>query len=213
MPNDLHFPPNVPVLLALVDPEGHYDLDMRQGTYQTTTGQTFVLPRPAVVQLNLVEPRPSEEIQITRIWKGRRLDPVEWVICLSPRSEQARAREEAAIPEAGETITLAEALEESITRAHRAKPLKTPPTLVKRPIQSERGTGTDGPAPALQPTTKRGNGVIPWNVAFREVSRWVSAELAANQLQWSDASQQDLVSTVLIAEVKAGRIGPWERPE
>lgn len=221
MANPLHFAPNVPITLSLVDPEGSWDSDMRQGTYQTTGGQTFTLPRPAVVLLNHLEPRPGEEIQITKLWKGRRLDPIEWSICFTPRSELARAKEEA-IPEPQERQELTAALEESISRARRAKPVTEPPKLVKRPIRTERGTGTDGPAPAavLQPAlalasspVKTRSQVLPWNVAFREVSRFVAAELKTNDLQWSDASQQDLVSTVLIAEVKAGRIGPWERAE
>jgi hypothetical protein len=216
----LHFSPNIPVTLALVDPEGQWDADMRQGTYQTTAGQTFTLPRVAVVVMNMLEPRPGEEIQITRQWKGRATDPITWTICLTPRSEQARAREEAHT-EAESPSELTEALESSIARAEAAKPITEPPTIVRKPAKRQvepqprlfdRGTGTDGPMPALAPVRPRPQ-LIPWNVAFREVSAFVAKELEGNRLQWSDASQQDLVSTVLIAEVKAGRIGPWERPE
>jgi hypothetical protein len=222
----LHFPPNVPITLSLVDPEGLWDSDLRQGSYRTTTGQTFTLPRAAVVLLNQLEPKPGEEIQITRHWKGTPRDPFEWTICLSPRSEQFRAAEETAQDDAETPSEIADRLERSIDRARRQKPVKTPPTLVKRPPQPERGTGTDGPVPDADAITRTALSlaaaanpvktrppVIPWNVAFREVSRFVAAELKTNDLQWSDASQQDLVSTVLIAEVKAGRIGPWERSE
>jgi len=214
----LHFAPNVPVTLALVDPEGTWDAELRQGQYQTTTGQSFSLPRVAVVALNLLEPRPGEEIQICRHWKGRPSDPIEWAICLSPRSEQARAREEMARNEGETGLDLTAALQASIDRAQSSRTNLAPPTVVKRPAKREvspqprlldRGTGTDGPLP----TRLQRNGVIPWNVAFREVSAWVSKELAGNSLQWSDEAQQAMVCTCLIAEVKAGRIAMWERGE
>lgn len=193
MPGDLHFAPNVPVLVSLIDPEGAWDSELRVGHYQTTSGQSFTLPRPAVILLNSLEPKPGEEIQITRHWKGRPKDPFEWTVGLSARSEQLRAAQETVQLEAESHSELAVSLERSIARTRQTQALKPPPTLVKRPPGTER------------------TGAIPWNVAFREVSRWVSAELAANQLQWSDGAQQDLCSTVLIAAVKAGHIGLWER--
>jgi hypothetical protein len=230
MPETLHFAPNVPVTLSLVDPEGEYDADMRQGTYQTVTGQTFTLPRPAVILLNQLEPRPGEEIQIVKRWKGRPSDPIEWTICLTPRSEQVRACEEMARNEAETPSDLSAALEASISRVEATKPITAPPTLLKRPIKRQtepqprlfdKGTGTDGPAPAaapipalaLSPTGRIKPVPIPWNVAFREVSAWVAKELKSNDLQWSDESQKSMCCTVLIAECKAGRIGPWERGE
>ena len=227
----LHFAPNSPVLLSLVDPEGEWDADMRQGTYQTTCGQTFVLPRQAVILLNQLEPRPNEEIQITRHWKGRKLDPITWTICLSPTSEKLRAAQEQAIFDGQDPATLMNLLEASIEQAEAKRPLKSPPTLItpKKPPKSappveprlfDPGTGTDGPAPAPKTAPPipaaaaspvRRPAAIPWNVAFREVSAWVAKELAENKLQWSDEAQQAMVCTCLIAEVKAGRIGPWER--
>jgi hypothetical protein len=215
MPETIHFAPNVPVLLCLADSEGTWDADLRQGQYQTTTGQSFSLPRAAVVALNMLEPRPGEEIQITRFWKGRPSDPIEWTVCLSPASEKLRARQEMASQEGETGLDLTAALQASIDRTQRAKPILEAPSVVKRPLKREvvaqprLGTGTDGPLPVRL----QRNGVIPWNVAFREVSAWVSRELAANQLQWSDAAQQDLCSTVLIAASKAGQIGMWERGE
>ena len=223
---ELHFSPNVPVVLCLSDPEGHYDQDMRRGTYQTTQGQTFHLPRPAVILLNQLEPRPGEELQICKHWKGRSTDPFEWTVCLSARAEQLRASQEIAQAEAEEPSDIARRLQATIDRVNGAKPVVGLPTIIRRPMRKatapqpqffDQGTGTDGPQPAPAipaPLPVRSKPVpIPWNVAFREVSRWVAQELAANNLQWSDASQQDLVSTVLINEAKAGRIGLWEREE
>ena len=200
MPESLHFAPNIPVLLCLADPEGTWDGELRQGHYQTTAGQTFALPKVAVVALNQLEPRPGEEIQITRHWKGRPSDPIEWTVCLSPRSEQARAREETARLNAENGLDLTAALQASIDRTRNKKAILEPPTVVRRPIKPE----------AQSPQPKR-NGVIPWNVAFREVSAFVARELAANHLQWSDAAQQDALSTILISAARAGHIGLWER--
>jgi hypothetical protein len=196
----IHFAPNVPVLLCLADPEGTWDTELRQGQYQTTTGQSFTLPRVAVVALNLLEPRPGEEIQICRHWKGRPTDPIEWTVCLSPTSEKLRARQEMARGEAETGQDLIGALQASIDRTQRAKPILEPPSVVKRPVK-----------PAS--SANNGHRVIPWNVAFREVSAFVAKELAANHLQWSDAAQQDALSTILIAAAKAGHIGLWERSE
>jgi hypothetical protein len=219
----LHFSPNVPVTLCIADPEGSWDHEIQQGTYQTTTGQTFVLPRPAVVVLNALEPRPGEEIRITRHWKGRTSDPVQWTVVLTAQSEKLRALAEMAQDEAQNPQDLTAVLQESIARVESRKPVTGPPLLVSpiprkppRHALTPTGTGTDGPAPAqvavlaaipLKPKPT----VIPWNVAFREVSAWVAKELKANDLQWSDEAQQAMSCTVLIAEVKAGRISTWER--
>ena len=292
--------PNNPVTLALVNPEGVcFDFEVGIGLYETTDGQTFTLPRPAVVILNTLDPDPGEEIVITKHWSGRKGEKAEWTISLSPRSENARAKVE------GEALELTEQLQRSIEAVQARKAAAAPPTpkcpacgsdrpdvcqltghtypVTRRPVESRdlitptpirspakrqnaleaqprlfdhtqhqptcnakllfddaacncghdgtryttanppRGTGTHGPAPALDtqtmmatvPTVAIGRqprpGQIPWNIAFREVSAWVAKELSANKLQWSDEAQQAMVCTCLIAEVKAGRIGIWER--
>lgn len=227
MPGDsIRFEPNTPVRLKLADPLGDYDFDLRQGSFQTTDGRRVVLPRPAVEILYALEPGPGEEIQITRYLRGRRF---EWDITLTPQSEKLRAAEEIAQAEAQDPQNLAQVLEASIQQAESRKPASGPPVLVKRgpkraaapnvdqPRLFDRGTGTDGPAPAravpaaaASPTRAR-PAMLPWNVAFREVTAWIAKELQANNLQWCDESQKSMACTVLIAEVKAGRIGPWER--
>ncbi len=82
-----------------------------------------------------------------------------------------------------------------------------------------RGTGTYGPMPAAvayaapKLVSRRPPSVpqIPANIAFREITRFVFDGLQTNNLQWNDKAQQAMVCTVMIAEYKAGRIGPWER--
>ena len=180
-----------------------------------------------------LDPRPGEEIRITKSWSGKYGEPSQWSIELTSRSEQARAGAES-------TTT---PLEDQETGNPTREPVKAPveaPTPIRRPAKppkadtqvqprlfDTRGTGTHGPAPAMRPeesplsiplpaaaiARRQPPQLIPWNIAFREVSAWIAKELAANKLQWSDASQQDMVSTVLIGEMKAGRIGPWQRPQ
>lgn len=226
--NPLHIPPNTPLHVALVDPQGVYDFELRVGQYETTIGQLLTLPRPAVVLLNMLEPRPGEEIVITKHWSGTPGAVTEWTIGLSTRSEMARAAN-------GEADTLTEQLEASLSAIPREESPVAPPVPIRKPVKPaaapevqprlfDRGTGTTGPAPAQLPAAihlpamlpavasrKTPPVQIPWNVAFREVSAWVSKELAANNLQWSDEAQQAMVCTCLIAEVKAGRITTWER--
>lgn len=89
----LHFRPNVPVTVALENPQGlFYDFELQAGLYHTSDGQEVVLPRAAVLKLNLIEPEPGEQIQITQhVTPGQQQ---EWTVCLSPRLEQTRAAQE-----------------------------------------------------------------------------------------------------------------------
>ena len=226
---NIHIAPNKPLFVALVDPTGEWDDDLRQSRYQTTTGEVLTLPRPAVVALNIVEPKPGEEITITKLWSGKAGETYEWTLALSTRSEHARAAQEMGQepPEAPErsdsTPEPNEPPQASVTPIRRAAKRATQPEPAQPRLFDQRGTGTDGPAPApdpvralipaalLAPARQQKPGPIPWNVAFREVSAFVAAELKANNLQWSDASQQGMVSTVLIAASKVGIVGVWER--
>ena len=216
--------PNKPLLLALVDPEGQFDLDRGIGTYQTTTGATLVLPRPAVVLLNLLEPKPQEEIGIQKHWTGRKADKVTWIIALSPRSEKARA-------EAGEPDTLMQQLGASIEAVQEQKKPVRVPAPIGRPSQRkpapdtqprlfDRGTGTHGPAPqigpeplpAILPAVARSRireEQVPANIAVKEILEFIQAD--PNMANWSDQARQDLASTIIISSWKAGYIGLWER--
>ena len=57
----------------------------------------------------------------------------------------------------------------------------------------------------------RASGPIPMNVAFREVTAFVTSELKAAGEQWTDQAKQDIVSTVLISAAKKGWLKVWER--
>jgi hypothetical protein len=215
--------PNKPVTVALVDPEGAFDLDRGIGTYQTTTGATLTLPRPAVVMLNLLEPRPGEEIVIQKHWTGRKADKVTWTIALSTKSEKARA-------EAGSPDTLMQQLGASIEAINPESGRYEPPTLIRKPPKRapvpitpgrlfDRGTGTHGPAhaaqlaplilPAAAAIGNRKPGQIPANIAVKEILEFINSD--PGTANWSDQSRQDLASTVYIAAVKQGQVGLWER--
>lgn len=226
MPDNLHIAPNKPLYVSLVDPEGSFDFDIGIGQYETTSGQTLQLPRPAVVQLNMLAPRPGEEIQIVKHWSGRPGDSSHWTVALSTRSELLRA-------DAGEPDTLTRQLEASIDQIQNQKAAVAPPTPISSPKKRDpkpetsqprlfdRGTGTHGPAPAAAPAPLSiplpaiaigkplRPGQIPANVAVKEVLQFINTD--PNTANWSDQSRQDLLSTILIAAYKAGHIGLWER--
>ena len=220
--------PNVPLTVALLDLEGAYDPDLETVTYQTLTGQQLTLPRPAVVKLNLLEPQPGEEVVITQIWSGKRWDKSEWTVALSPWSEKCRAKAE------GSPQELAEQLQASIEQVQARKRPVADPTPIRRPSKRapapeiqprlfDRGTGTHGPAPAVQPEDvprsiplpavaigrSRGQGQIPANVAVREILAFIKAD--PSTANWGDQSVQDLASTVIIAAYRAGHVGLWDR--
>jgi hypothetical protein len=230
--NQIHITPNKPVYIALVDPDGdsaEYDFELRVGRYRTTTGEILVLPKSAVVKLNELSPRPGEEIQITKIWSGKTGEAPEWTICLSNRSENARAKEEMAAQD------LTGQLQASIEQARERKSIVEPPTPIRaskkepkpatQPRLFDKGTGTHGPAPfpdpaadprlsmpiPAAPPVRTRPAQIPANVAVREILQFIRID--PNTKNWSDQSQQDLLSTILIASYKAGQVGLWERGE
>ena len=226
--NPLQIKPNVPLRCALKDPQGTYDFDFEQGTYLTTSGQTLTIPRPAVVLLNALDPKPGEEVIITRHWNGKMGSKSEWTVSLSARSENERAKAEA------EPQDLTEQLQASIEHERERRRSLGDPTPIRRPSKRapapevqprlfDRGTGTHGPAPAIQPEDvprsiplpavaigrQRAMGQIPANIAVREILAFIKAD--PSTANWGDQSVQDLASTVIIAAYKAGHVGLWER--
>ena len=193
--NAIHFKPNQPQTLSLKETSGV--MDGFYVLYELTDGKTLQLPRPAAVKLNMLDPRPGEEFSATKHQPSPR-DPQEWVFSLTAGSEQLRADQETA------------ELEASLqTKGIAAVPRK-PPGKTLEPVPEPRGTGTYGPLPQVA-LGRQKVAQIPFNLAFREVVRFVIAELNASGEQWSEQSRQDLASTVLIAAAKAGYVGVWER--
>jgi hypothetical protein len=226
--NPLQIKPNVPLRCALQDPQGTYDFDFEQGIYLTTSGQSLTLPRPAVVLLNALDPQPGEEIIITRHWNGKMGSKSEWTVALSARSENERAKAEETPQD------LAEQLEASIEHERERRRSLGDPTPIRRPSKRapapevqprlfDRGTGTHGPAPAIQPEDvprsiplpavaigrQQRPGQIPADQAVKEILQFIQAD--PNTANWGDQAKQDLLSTVFIGFIKQGVIGIWQR--
>jgi len=228
--NPVQIKPNVPLRVCLADPAGTYDFDFEQGTYLTSTGEVLTLPRPAVVLLNDLDPQPGEEIIITRHWNGKMGNKSEWTVALSAQSENARAKAEK------EPADLTGLLQASIEQAEARKTLRANPTPIRREPRRatvaepagpahlfDRGTGTHGPAPSIQPEDvprsiplpaiaigrQQRPGQIPANVAVKEILAFICSD--PSTANWSDQARQDMASTVYIAAVKAGHVGLWER--
>lgn len=233
----LHFAPNKPVTLSLVNREKEwFDFDRGQGHYETTANQELVLPRPAVILLNELDPEPGEEVTITKHWDGKKGHKSEWTVRLSTRSEKNRAAGEKDAPEAmNEPESTQQTPERQESPVASPTPIRRPS---KRAVEAEqprlfdqKGTGTDGPAPQLAPRSiplgvaeigrpapfwnqpaggKRGaEGKIPANVAVREILEFINGD--PNTVNWGDQARQDLASTIIIAAYRAGHIGLWER--
>jgi hypothetical protein len=141
-----------------------------------------------------------KEFESFAVRKWKKGPNVHYDVWLSPAAEKAKAIEEA-----------------PAIAAELSKPLNYA-NLVQMPAPAEQlpATGTEGraiPAPRRSPIAPPRSNVIPFNVAFREVTRFVQDELKETGEQWNDEARQGMVSTVLIAAAKNGWVGPWERGE
>lgn len=203
--NDIHFEPNVPQVLSLKDTAGC--LDGFNVLYECVDGRVLSLPRPAAVKLNTLDPAPGEEVSIAKYRKER--EPAEWVVALTPRSEQVRAEREAAELAQATQRDTAEQLRKSL-QTIRQMP-KNSRTACAESTNEGQGTGTYGPVPQMAPAGRKPREVIPFNVAFAEIVHFVTRTLNESGEQWSEQSRQDLVSTVLISAGKQGLLGVWER--
>jgi len=197
--NFLNFVPNETQELTLDRATEPFKLPNGAGClYTSSTGQLFHLAGPQAESLAILKIQAGESFRICLHDQKRGEIPF-WSVWLSPSTEKARA--------AAETSELEEQLSRSLE-------------LVKDRA-ALRPTGTDAaslPAVSRKPAiaavaagSRRGAGSIPLNVAFREVVRFVCAELNASGEQWSENSRQDMISTVLIAAQKANLLGVWER--
>ena len=218
---------NIPMQLALQDPAGDYSPEAEEVTYLTADGRDLVLETRTAERLNALFLRPGEAFHLCRRWDGSRGTLPRFDFWLSPASEKARAAEESAQGErqtgASETAAAPEpqpTAKPTRTRQRRPKVEQMPaPAAAAIRTEPAQGTGTYGPAPkiltapipARLPAIAR-PGRIPMNIAFREVVKFVTAELKQSGEQWSDQSRQDLVSTILISSSRQGLLDVWERP-
>jgi hypothetical protein len=212
---------NVPQTLALSDPAGRYVPEYEEVFYPTADGRELVLETLAAERLNALFLRPGETFGICRQWeKGTKGSVPRFNFWLSPEAEKARAAEEMAQLEAqgqGQQPAAAPPPQyrppEPRKRQRRPKVQEMPnPEPAQPQLWAGQGNGTYGPAPrpAIHASSRPGR--VPYNVAFREIVRFVTAELRESGEQWSDQSRQDLVSTVIISASRQGLLDLWERP-
>ena len=207
------FAPNIPQILALRNTEGELG-EYNEVTYQLTDGRPLIVSHDTAVRINMLELEPLQTFQICKRWSGERKDPVYWEVTLTAATEREKAQQEAEQPSEIET-QLAASIEQARSRPQvvpRRKPVSSQPSLFDR-----RGNGTTGPAPqpqtavAVAPAKPQRFGPIPYNVAFREITAFVTVGLKEMGEQWTDDSRQGMISTILIAAAKQGILGPWER--
>lgn len=209
MTNSVHLSPNIPLQLALADPSGVPE-DFRVH-FPTSDGRTLTLPRQVAVELNRLDLRPGEPFCICKDWTGPG-NPVTWRVWLPAESEVSRANQEAAAESSDLEAQLAASVE--IVTSGRRKPAKRDEQ--PRLFDQGKGTGTYGPMPAtalpqLSPAQARAAGAIPYNVAFKEVTQFITKALNDLKEQWTDQAKQDAICTILISAQKQGLLKVWER--
>ena len=199
----IQFEPNVPQQLKLRNTS---PLKLSAGAgclYTLTDGRLLHLGSREADSLGALKLEAGESFHVCLHQKTGGL--AYWDMWLSPETEKARAEREA--PE------LERQLAASLELVGRRR---YPDQAVLAP------TGTEGgalPAVARKPAIaavaggrkREKSGPIPLNVAFREITRFVVAELNASGEQWSENSRQDLISTILISAQKSNLLGVWER--
>jgi hypothetical protein len=204
--NRFRFVPNVPQIVSLQSPEGDYTADTDQVTYKLSDGRELILYNREATRLNLLDLKPAETFGICQRWDGIDGRTAHIDMWLTPQTEQARAEAERI---AADSRTDPPAIQKPrrTRKVHEMPPPPAPET------QAEQGTGTHGPAPLPRPAiAARAAAVrIPFNVAFREITQFVTAELKAAGEQWDDDARQGMISTVLIASAKSGFLTIWER--
>ena len=211
----IEFQPNQPQSF-IFPPTGLCKLPEGQGAIlPLPDGQSLFLGAPLADSLALLKLIPGEEFAIC-LYQDRGIP--HWECWLSPATEKARAKKEI------EEQTLEAQLRASIKLVQGRKEGSSGEATTPRYLAP---TGTEGPSASPLPSPKRPalaavasaggkrrrEGPIPLNVAFREIVRFVVAELKDSGEQWSDQCRQDLVSTVMIAAQKANLLGVWERDE
>lgn len=211
------FAPNVPQMLSLKDPEGQI-LSGRfkdQVCFQLSDGRDMVLDSETASKLNLLELKQGEAFSICKKWDGDSRHPMEWSVWVAPQTEKARAKEER---DSISDVDFEEQLRLSIEQA-RSRVTRRPPAPERLQPQAIRGTGTNGPAPlpapaitaVAPPPSRPSKSLVPYNVAFLEITQFVTKGLSAAGEQWTDQSKQDVISTILISASRAGLLSIWER--
>ena len=210
---------NVPMQLALQDPSGEYNEAYEEVSYPTTDGRILTLEIRAAERLNALFLRPGESFGLCKRWKKTKGSIPRFDFWLTPASEQARAAAEMAQDEAQQPASEPVAAPPSQQtpqaprkRQKRQKVEQMPIPQTQPQLWDGRATGTYGPTPQPLRAASLRPPRIPYNVAFAEVVRFVTAGLKEAGEQWNDEAKQGMVSTVLISASREGLLQLWERP-
>jgi hypothetical protein len=190
-----------------------------QTLFALVDGRRLYADEQLTQKIRCLDARPLEAFTLCKRKSGRK---VVWDVWLSNAAEKGRAAEEAQAtgPQAAQGVdfVLSSSPGQSgkVGQGKDGKPevtYVTPPApILEQLAESIRQIET---AKAIRPQAAqvivRSLGPIPWNIAFREVLQFVTAELKAAGEQWSDQSRQDIASTILISAAKSKLIGIWER--
>lgn len=195
-----------------------YKLPEGKGSlFYTSTGDLLHLTPSLVESLAVLKLQPGEEFGV--VCYQRKHAAPEWQMWLTPETEKKRAAREVA------ELDLEAQLGASLKLVERRKGVSPgegmPEVLPLAPTGTEGRHASALPVPEKRPALaavasggrRRAGGQIPLNIAFREIVRFVVAELKDSGEQWSDQCRQDLVSTVMIAAQKANLLGVWERED
>lgn len=199
----IKFELNEPITLALMSMQSLGVPDKfgnPQELFVTVDRKRLYAPIQLANKIKALGVKADEPFCIRKYKKGRN---VHYDVWLAHASEMARA-------EAEKSAVSAELRQTGVIEL--ASPVQVRAALA--------ATGTDGvlqmpklaPKPIASTPGKRGV-VIPFNVAFREVTQFVIEGLKDTREVWNDEARQGIVSTVLIAAAKEGWVGPWERGE
>ena len=221
--------PNVPQQIALKYPEGKI-VEGRFGdqvyfSLAQPPDTCLYLDMGPAQKINLLNLNRGEIFNICKRWTGKKTDSPVWDVWPVGQGEAPPSAPPAiaAVPD-----TLEQQLRASLALVEKAKQaaanVSVCAPIAAAPVPSSAQPATNGhgstngnghcngaarpyeasgiPAPPLK---------IPMNVAFNEALDWMKKGLDAHHVQWNDAAQQDLVSTVLIGGLREGWVGPWER--
>jgi hypothetical protein len=204
----IKFQTNISVEVALKFSEGKLcesQFGDPQYMFTTTDDRVFFVAEKVAQKIHGLRLQPREAFDITKAevdW-GNGRKGIEWQVAKvgAPPEEAAQWAAIGQQPN-GTFVVPIQPGAGAVTPAPAATPIKAQPTISTGNGSKPNGNGNGNGAVPLK---------IPLNVAVADAVRIVVEALKASGEQWSDASRQGLVSTVIIAAQHEGWIAPWQR--
>jgi hypothetical protein len=232
----VEFQANLPELIALKFPTPRGPFQTKGGErfmYTLTDGRVMFVDPPLAQQITRLGVNVRETFYIQLKWSGKRDDPKNWLMWLSPETEKARTEAEGVVPDITPASDLENQLADSlaVANAHRmvgeqangtfvvpALP-HSPPTKSAQPLAPAQGAEKQGsapasatPAPAATTPTKAAYGygaamiefLVMAGRAAQAAQRTLGAEGAGLQLDSRDVCA--LATTAFIQAAREGWI-------